>query len=103
MVKRVVWTKTTRDARREILEYWITHNRSKTYSGKLSNLFKKKIELLKSQSYIGKPTDFDEVRSTLVNHFTIFYKITTSHIIVVGIWDNREILMIYIKTLRYKF
>lgn len=72
MVKRVVWTKTARNARREILTYWIRHNRSKTYSAKLSILFKEKIELLKSQNYVGKPTDFDEVRGKLVNHFTIF-------------------------------
>lgn len=71
MVKRVVWTKTARNARREILEYWITHNSSKTDSGKLSGLFKEKIKLLKLQIYIGKPTDFDEVRGTLVNHFTM--------------------------------
>jgi len=85
MVKRVVWTKTARNARREILEYWITHNRSKIYFGKLFNLFKEKIELLKSGNYIGKPTGFDEVRGTLVNHFSIFYKITSSQIIIVGI------------------
>jgi len=89
MVKRVVWTKTARNARREILEYWITHNRSKTYPRKLSCLFKEKIEMLKSQSYLGKPTGFDEVRGTLVNHFIIFYKITSSQIITVAIWDNR--------------
>lgn len=90
MAKRVVWTKTARDARRKILEYWIVHNGSNTYSRKLSILFKEKIQLLKLQSYIGKPTDFDEVRGTLVNHFTIFYKITFDQIIIVGIWDNRR-------------
>ncbi len=90
MVKRVVWTKTARNARREILEYWIKYNDSKTYSRKLSNLFKEKIELLKSQNYIGKPTDFDEIRGTLVKHFTVFYKITVSHIIITGIWDIRR-------------
>ena len=90
MAKRVVWTKTATEARRRILEYWIAHNGSKTYSQKLSILFKEKIELLKSQSYIGKPTDFKDVRGTLVNHFTIFYKITASQIIIVGIWDNRR-------------
>jgi len=90
MAKKVVWTKTAEKARREILQYWIVHNRSKAYSLKLSVLFKEKIELLKSQNYLGKPTDFDELRGTLVNHFTIFYKITESHIIIVGIWDNRR-------------
>lgn len=31
MVKRIVWTETAKKARREILEYWIKHNGSKTY------------------------------------------------------------------------
>lgn len=85
MAKKVVWAKTAREARREIVQYWIEHNRSKTYSIKLSILFKEKIELLKSQNYIGKPTDFDKVRGTLINHFTIFYKVTSIHIIIVGL------------------
>ena len=90
MAKRVVWTKTARKARREILEYWIVRNRSRTYSQKLSVLFKEKIQLLTTYSYAGKPSDFDEVRGTLVTHFTIFYKITSNQIIIVGIWDNRR-------------
>lgn len=97
MVKRVIWTDTAKRARREILEYWIKRNGSKLYSKKLSDLFERKIKLLKAQHYPGKPTDFDDVRATLVNYFTIFYKITNEfykitneEIIIVGIWDNRR-------------
>ena len=90
MAKRVVWTKTAKKSRREILEYWIEHNGSKSYSIKLSDLFRRKIELLASQEYIGKPTDFKDVRATLVSHFSIFYKTNRSEIIIVGIWDNRR-------------
>ncbi len=56
MAKRVIWTNTAKKARRAILEYWITHNRSKTYSKKLSVSLKEKIYLIASQNYIGKPT-----------------------------------------------
>lgn len=90
MVKRIIWTITAKKARREILEYWIKHNGSNFYSKKIADLFKRKIELLKSQHYSGKPTDFDDVRATLVNHFTIFYKIAEEEIIIAGIWDNRR-------------
>jgi toxin YoeB len=90
MAKRVVWTNTAKKARQEILEYWIAHNRTKTYSKKLSQLFRERIGLLKSQHYIGKPTDYDKVRATLVSHFTIFYKATGTEIIIVGLWDNRR-------------
>ncbi len=90
MAKRVIWTNTAKKARRAILEYWITHNRSKTYSKKLSVSLKEKIYLIASQNYIGKPTNFDNVRATLISHFTIFYKVEINEIIIVGIWDNRR-------------
>ena len=90
MAKRVIWTNTAREARRAILEYWIKHNGSNTYSKKLSILFKKKVSLIQSEHYQGKPTDFKNIRVTLVRNFSIFYKINEENIIIVGIWDNRR-------------
>ena len=90
MVKRIVWTNTARKARREILEYWIKHNGSNTYSKRLSKLFRIKVALLESDHYLGKPTDFQDVRVSLVSHFSIFYKVREEEIIIVGIWDNRR-------------
>ena len=90
MVKRIVWTNTARKARREILEYWIEHNGSNTYSKRLSKLFRIKVALLESGHYLGKPTDFHDVRVSLVSHFSIFYKVREREIIIVGIWDNRR-------------
>lgn len=90
MAKRVIWTQTAKKSRREILEYWIKHNGSDTYSRKLSMLFKKKVTLLQSERYLGKPTDFKDVRVSLVNHFSLFYKVNQTEIIIVGVWDNRR-------------
>jgi len=90
MVKRIVWTNTARRARREILEYWKKNNGSSAYSKRLSNLFRIKIALLQTDHYLGKPTDFKDVRVSLVSHFSIFYKVWEEEIIIVGIWDNRR-------------
>ncbi|HVZ97636.1 MAG TPA: type II toxin-antitoxin system RelE/ParE family toxin [Chitinophagaceae bacterium] len=90
MVKRIVWTNAARKARREILEYWIKHNDSNTYAKRLSKLFRIKVALLQSSHYLGKPTDFKDVRVSLVVHFSIFYKIQGEKIIIMGIWDNRR-------------
>ena len=90
MAKRIVWTQTAKRARREILEYWINHNGSVVYSKRLSKLFRIKTALLQSEHYLGKPTDFKEVRVSLVSHFSIFYKLNKNEIIIVGIWDNRR-------------
>ena len=43
MAKQVIWTDTAKQARRDILVYWITHNGSKTYSKKLSVLLREKL------------------------------------------------------------
>ncbi len=90
MAKRIVWTNTARKARRDILEYWIKHNGTNTYSKKLSTLFRIKVALLQSGHYLGKPTDFNDVRVSLVSHFSIFYKVRDEEIVIVGIWDNRR-------------
>jgi toxin YoeB len=90
MVKRVVWTNTAKKARQEILEYWIKHNGSDGYSRRLSKLFRIKVALLQSGHYMGKPTDFTDVRVSLVSHFSIFYKVREEEIIIVGLWDNRR-------------
>ena len=90
MAKRIVWTNTAKKARREILEYWIKRNGSNTYSKKISKLVRIKVALLESGHYLGKPTDFKDVRVSLVSHFSIFYKVAEKEIIIVGIWDNRR-------------
>lgn len=90
MAKRIIWTNTAKKSRQEILEYWSKHNQSKAYSKKLSKLFRKKIALLKSEHYFGKPTDIENVRVSLVNNFSLFYKVYADKIIIVGIWDNRR-------------
>jgi hypothetical protein len=38
MAKRIVWTNTAKKARRDILEYWIKHTGTNTYSKKLAKL-----------------------------------------------------------------
>jgi plasmid stabilization system protein ParE len=90
MAKRIVWTQTAKRGRREILEYWIEHNGSAAYSKKLSKQFRAKVSLLESEHYLGKPTNFGDVRVSLVSYFSIFYKVLANEIIIVGIWDNRR-------------
>ena len=90
MAKRIIWTNTAKQARHDILQFWINHNKSKTYSQKLSVLLKEKINLIRDQNYIGKPANFKDVRATLISHFTVFYKINSEEIIIAGIWDNRR-------------
>ena len=90
MAKRIIWTKTSCEARRKILEFWIERNKSNTYSQKLSKQFRERTLYLSQYNYIGKPTDFKDVRVTFMAHFSMFYKVKLNEIIIVGLWDNRR-------------
>lgn len=90
MAKQIIWTNTAKKARREILQYWIRHNGSNVYSKKLSQLIREKVLLIQSEHYLGKPTDFKDVRVSLIKNFSLFYKVNKENIIIVGIWDNRR-------------
>ena len=90
MAKQVIWTNTAKQARKEILQYWIRYNGSNIYSKKLSQLIRRKVKLIQSECYLGKPTDFDDVRVSLISHFSLFYKVNEINIIIVGVWDNRR-------------
>ena len=54
MAKRIVWTNTAKNARREILGYWIKHSQSNSYSKNLSKLLRKKTSLLQSEVYLNQ-------------------------------------------------
>lgn len=69
MAKQVIWTRTAEKARKEILQYWIEHNNSNNYSKLLSQLIRKRVALIQSEQYLGKPTDFKNVRVSLIKHF----------------------------------
>jgi len=56
MVKRIVWSLTAQQDRKNILEYWNDRNKSKTYSKKLNELLKSSIKLISTHPNIGKET-----------------------------------------------
>lgn len=91
MAKRqVVWTKTAATQRRHILEYWIEHNQSTTYSEKLIELFRERTHQLIEHPKIGKKADFPKTRVVSLGHFSLFYKVTENKIFITSLWDNRQ-------------
>ena len=90
MAKKVVWTITAKNQRREILEYWVKRNGNKSYSRRISAKIRNRIKYLAEFNYLGKPTDFKDNRVTAAGHFSIFYKILEDRIIITSIWDNRQ-------------
>lgn len=90
MAKRVIWSPLAQQKRKEILKFWIQHNKSISYSIKLNTLFKEAAQLISHHPEIGKPTEIEHVRCKIVRDYLIFYEIVENRIHILTIWDNRQ-------------
>jgi len=88
--RKIVWTKEANSERKEILEFWIEHNQSKTYSIKLNKLFVKALKQLAEHPKIGRETDFKNARVKIVRNYLIFYEFSDAQIKVLSVWDGRR-------------
>jgi len=91
MAKRVViWTITASKQRRDILRYWTQKNGSTIYAEKLIKLIKVRIRTISVNPGAFKLTTFKDVWVSSLGHFSIYYKIRETDLIVVAFWDNRQ-------------
>ncbi len=90
MVREIVWSFRALEDRKEILHYWIKHNKSKAYSKKLNTLFKTAVKLVTEHPQIGRPTDIKNIRIKIVRDYLIIYEVTESKIFIHSIWDSRQ-------------
>lgn len=90
MAKKIIWTKKANEERKEILDYWIQRNQSKTYSIKLNKLIVETLTRLSVQPELGRKTDIENVRVKLVRDYLLFYEINKLDLIVLSIWDGRK-------------
>ena len=91
MVKRkIVWSSRATKRLYEILEFYITRNKSKTYSNKLQRLINKEVNLLIKQPDIGLKTTEETTRGLIIENYIVYYEITIDKIIIHTIWDSRQ-------------
>ncbi len=90
MARQIKWTFTAQQERREILEYWVKHNKSKTYSRKLNKLIISSIQEVSKNPSIGRKTEFVNVRVKIVRDYLLFYEVTPTVIFVLSVWDGRR-------------
>ncbi len=90
MAKRVIWSRTARDDRRKILEYWEKRNGDKIYSKKLAAQFRKKVKYIVQYNYLGTETDMENVRVTVCGNYLLFYEIDEKCVKILAVWDNRR-------------
>ena len=88
--KPVIWTTRAKTEKTIILKFWVYNNKSENYAVDLNIEFKDAAQLLETFHFLGKPTDYIDIRALIIKNFTLFYKIEINNIVIVAIWDNRR-------------
>lgn len=88
--RKIIWTRKAQSERKQILEYWIERNKSKTYSIKLNRLIKDTLKQLAKNPHIGRPSDFENVRAKIAGDYLVFYSYNEKELIVMSLWDSRR-------------
>ena len=86
----IFWTNTALKQRNYTFKYWNDRNKSTTYSKKLNSSIKERTTILKTNSELGKKTEFNDTRVISLGHYSILYRKVNSKIIITGFWDNRQ-------------
>jgi plasmid stabilization system protein ParE len=90
MVIKIIWTNTAVIQRRKILAYWTKRNKSTTYSKKLIFEIAQRVEFLVNNPEIYIKTNSSDIRTSTLGHYNIFYKTTSTELIIMAFWDNRQ-------------
>ncbi|MCB0489049.1 MAG: type II toxin-antitoxin system RelE/ParE family toxin [Cyclobacteriaceae bacterium] len=90
MAREVVWSHRALEDRKRILRYWVSRNKSNTYSRKLNRLIKAAIKLIAERPHIGRPTDLPNVRVKIVRDYLIIYEVMESKLHIHSIWEGRQ-------------
>jgi len=90
MAKKIIWPRLAQNNRIQILDYWITRNKSVSYSKKLNRIFEETASLLSKHPKIGKKTDVPDVRIKILKDYFFTYRETEKQIEILTIWDSRQ-------------
>lgn len=91
MVKfKIAWSVEARLDLLDILDYYISRNKSNKYSIKLNAKIHKSIKLLSKNPFLGIPTDYDSVRTFVTGDYQIIYEMFDQFLLIIMIWDCRR-------------
>jgi plasmid stabilization system protein ParE len=90
MAFQIVWTEKANIERQHILQFWVDHNKSKTFSLKLNKLFISSIREIAKRPSIGRKTEFDNVRIKIVREYLVLYEVIKNDLVILSVWDGRR-------------
>jgi plasmid stabilization system protein ParE len=91
VAQQIIWSKRAITERQKILEYWISRNKSASYSIKLNTLFDATITSILHNPLAGKHTSSPSVRARTIREYQILYEILDAQIVlIVSVWHTRQ-------------
>ncbi len=87
---KIEWSIEARLDLLDILEFYISRNKSSAYSKKLYSKIHRSTRLIAKQPYIGIQTEIETVRALITGDFQIIYEILDNKIYISMIWDCRR-------------
>lgn len=87
--REVIWSLRAIHDKLSIYNYWIQRTGSVKYAGKLEILFIEVAEILAHFPDSGVPTEFADIRVSIVRDYKLFYRVTERSIVVLTVWDSR--------------
>ena len=88
--REIIWSLRAKNDRLKILEFWIEHNKSSSYSRKLNILFKDAAKFIAEFPTVGKLTSDKKARIKIVRDYLIVYEIQQSSVTILTIFDSRR-------------
>ena len=86
----VEWTTTAEKQFFDVLDYWVKRNKSVIYSEKLAEVVWERTEFLAKNPFSYVQTKIPDTRKASLDHFSIYYKVTPTKVIITAFWDNRQ-------------
>ena len=90
MVKKIIWSKTAKASKRDILIYWNNRNKSNIFSQIVDKLIHDGIKSISEFPASGKVTSNKGIRIKIVRDYLVFYKFNSEEILILLIWDGRR-------------
>jgi plasmid stabilization system protein ParE len=87
---KIEWSIEARLDLLDILDFYVSRNKSVAYSKKLYSKINKSTNLIAKQPFIGTQTGIETVRALVTGDYQIIYEILDNKIYISMIWDCRR-------------
>lgn len=85
MAQQIIWTKKAKKELVNVLQYWMSRNKSNTFSIKLNLLIENQLNTIAEHPEICRATDIQNVHVKVIYKYLIYYEVVNDSIFVLTI------------------